>query len=371
MEHRKDLETTLASKSTKDHREGMPTWHACDDEPSLIQSGYGGSAPPLSVEPAQPSRASPLPMIHVSPFTNVSSQSNTEHAFARLNPSHASLRLASHFPFQPACTSAPCIPDQRRRPMVARGLSSQHVDADLLSSSPVSLGLFNELATPPIPGTLPPRGLSSRFSGAGQVADHDMLRLASDLRSGTRSPCTRSSASMRSHASPSHPTIGNLVRDYKFADGHVSKKLQLEPTETLSPLVRPTRRASLSGTLTRKPHPCTTFLGASTPATTTLENRDEFSMVILNESVRSKMDEILFSFFEKLCSNMDATDAGGERIHQTLMAKKMQRLDESLDYKPFKFRIQAFTNRFIEELAERGLREPDWPQKLVGRMPLY
>ncbi len=40
---------------------------------------------------------------------------------------------------------------------------------------------------------------------------------------------------------------------------------------------------------------------------------------------------------------VDATSASGEPIHQTLMAKKMQRLDESPDFRPFKFRIQAFT----------------------------
>ena len=48
---------------------------------------------------------------------------------------------------------------------------------------------------------------------------------------------------------------------------------------------------------------------------------------------------------------MDATDAKGEPIHQTLMAKKMQRLDESPDFRPFKFRIQAFTNAFLEEVS--------------------
>jgi organic radical activating enzyme len=39
------------------------------------------------------------------------------------------------------------------------------------------------------------------------------------------------------------------------------------------------------------------------------------------------------------------------------MAKKMARLDESPDFRPFKFRIQAFTNAFIEELARQGLGE--------------
>lgn len=36
------------------------------------------------------------------------------------------------------------------------------------------------------------------------------------------------------------------------------------------------------------------------------------------------------------------------------MAKKMQRLDESPDFRPFKFRIQAFTNAFLEEASLPG-----------------
>jgi hypothetical protein len=47
---------------------------------------------------------------------------------------------------------------------------------------------------------------------------------------------------------------------------------------------------------------------------------------------------------------VNMTDSKGELIHQALMAKKMQRLDESPDYRPFKFRIQAFTNAFLEEV---------------------
>lgn len=48
---------------------------------------------------------------------------------------------------------------------------------------------------------------------------------------------------------------------------------------------------------------------------------------------------------------VDAVDPKGEPIHQTLMAKKMQRLDESPDYRPFRFRIQAFTNGFLDTVS--------------------
>ncbi|TDL21587.1 hypothetical protein BD410DRAFT_771531, partial [Rickenella mellea] len=80
---------------------------------------------------------------------------------------------------------------------------------------------------------------------------------------------------------------------------------------------------------------------------------------------RAEVDRIFFQFMNKICSNLDATDAKGEPIHQTLMAKKMQRLDESPDFRPFKFRIQAFTNAFLEELAFQGYPEDKIPMKKV------
>ncbi|KAF9475858.1 hypothetical protein BDN70DRAFT_883186 [Pholiota conissans] len=77
------------------------------------------------------------------------------------------------------------------------------------------------------------------------------------------------------------------------------------------------------------------------------------------------VDRVFFEFLNKLCSKLDATDAKGEQIHQTLMAKKMQRLDESPDFRPFKFRIQAFTNAFMDELAKQGYPEDKIPMKKV------
>jgi hypothetical protein len=63
---------------------------------------------------------------------------------------------------------------------------------------------------------------------------------------------------------------------------------------------------------------------------------------------------------------VDATDSKGEPIHQTLMAKKMQRLDESPDFRPFKFRIQAFTLAFLDEVgasySSYTIMEIDFPR---------
>lgn len=77
----------------------------------------------------------------------------------------------------------------------------------------------------------------------------------------------------------------------------------------------------------------------------------------LPNELRKRLDDVFHEFLNSLCSNLDATDDRGEPIHQTLMPKKMARLDESPDFRPFKFRIQAFTNAFQSELQKRGIHE--------------
>ncbi|KAG0332567.1 hypothetical protein BG000_009899 [Podila horticola] len=48
-----------------------------------------------------------------------------------------------------------------------------------------------------------------------------------------------------------------------------------------------------------------------------------------------------------------------------LMAKKMQRLEASTEFRPFKFRIQAFTNAFHDSLIEHGLAEDILPLRKI------
>ncbi|GAA5887804.1 hypothetical protein JCM16303_002336 [Sporobolomyces ruberrimus] len=80
---------------------------------------------------------------------------------------------------------------------------------------------------------------------------------------------------------------------------------------------------------------------------------------------KAKMDPIFLEFLADICSNLDATDLKGEPIHQTLMAKKMEKLDQSHDFRPFKFRIQAFTTAFSERLAASGQFGSDVPIKKI------
>ncbi|KAF7304976.1 hypothetical protein MKEN_01212300 [Mycena kentingensis (nom. inval.)] len=80
---------------------------------------------------------------------------------------------------------------------------------------------------------------------------------------------------------------------------------------------------------------------------------------------RAEVDRLFLVYLSRICSNLDATDHKGDPIHQQLMAKKMQKLDESSDFRPFKFRIQAFTAAFLEMLAENGYPEEKIPMKKV------
>ncbi|KAJ6502344.1 hypothetical protein C8R45DRAFT_895705 [Mycena sanguinolenta] len=83
------------------------------------------------------------------------------------------------------------------------------------------------------------------------------------------------------------------------------------------------------------------------------------------QEYRSEVDRVFLQYLTRICSNLDAADAKGDPIHQQLMPKKMQKLDESTDFRPFKFRIQAFTAAFLEELAAEGYPEEKIPMKKV------
>ncbi|CAD6575992.1 MAG: hypothetical protein TREMPRED_001551 [Tremellales sp. Tagirdzhanova-0007] len=97
----------------------------------------------------------------------------------------------------------------------------------------------------------------------------------------------------------------------------------------------------------------------------------------ISDDIRRQLDQIFEDFLNSICSDLDVCDSKGEKLHQVLMPKKMARLGESADYRPFKFRIQAFTNAFHEELQIRGITEDImsvkkvktylWHQDLISR----
>ncbi|THH10704.1 hypothetical protein EW145_g1150 [Phellinidium pouzarii] len=156
----------------------------------------------------------------------------------------------------------------------------------------------------------------------------------------------RSRASMPTPRSPSSSSCDDDDSDYEGAYGHARRNSKSSPPlrSRDSSQERPSLRQRQSG---------------SSPGEGLAHGND------IPPEYRAEVDRVFFEFLNKICSNLDATDAKGELIHQTLMAKKMQRLDESPDFRPFKFRIQAFTNGFLEELARQGYSEEKIAMKKV------
>ena len=77
-------------------------------------------------------------------------------------------------------------------------------------------------------------------------------------------------------------------------------------------------------------------------------------------------NDIFAQWLPTICADPDATDRKSEKIHQPLMAKKMQKLDEEHAFRPFKFRIQPFTNSFQDACKDHGLVEPEVAVKHVS-----
>lgn len=97
----------------------------------------------------------------------------------------------------------------------------------------------------------------------------------------------------------------------------------------------------------------------------TMMDRTANGATELSPELRIIYDKVFHDYLNSLCSNLEAKDERGELIHQTLMPKKMARLDESPDFRPFKFRILAFTKAFQTELQRQGLSEDDASMKRI------
>ncbi|CAE6476293.1 unnamed protein product [Rhizoctonia solani] len=70
--------------------------------------------------------------------------------------------------------------------------------------------------------------------------------------------------------------------------------------------------------------------------------------------LKPQVDRIFFNFLNRVCSNLAATDNNGKPIHHAPMNEGSTRSNGSSGYRSFEFRIQAFTNGFMEELANDG-----------------
>ncbi|KAJ1675275.1 hypothetical protein EV182_001583, partial [Spiromyces aspiralis] len=74
----------------------------------------------------------------------------------------------------------------------------------------------------------------------------------------------------------------------------------------------------------------------------------------LTPGLIEKLDQMFPEFLQSVCSNLTATDPKGEKIHQTQMAKKLQKYSETNSFRPFRFRIQPFINAFREWVVRKA-----------------
>jgi hypothetical protein len=85
----------------------------------------------------------------------------------------------------------------------------------------------------------------------------------------------------------------------------------------------------------------------------------------LSGELLATYNNVFLQWLPRVCTDVEATDRKGEKIHQPLMAKKMAKLDEEHAFRPFKFRIQPFTNSFQDACKDLGLSEADTAPKLI------
>ncbi|KAJ3087911.1 hypothetical protein HK102_009987 [Quaeritorhiza haematococci] len=101
------------------------------------------------------------------------------------------------------------------------------------------------------------------------------------------------------------------------------------------------------------------------------------AQMVLDPDLARRLDEVFFGFLARICSDLDAVDATGEKImeygnpatndltiffvsdfpgtrHHTLLARKLSKVAESEGFHPFKFRIRSFSNAFRDELNKAG-----------------
>ncbi|KAJ3292921.1 hypothetical protein HK104_004899 [Borealophlyctis nickersoniae] len=98
---------------------------------------------------------------------------------------------------------------------------------------------------------------------------------------------------------------------------------------------------------------------------------------IIDPDLCQRLDEVFFAFLAKVCSDLECQDASGEKIHQTLTARKVSKPSDHPEFFAFKFRIRSFTNAFKDELKlagfsdelihDRKIKQYLWQQRYISR----
>ncbi|KAJ3117729.1 hypothetical protein HDU96_005859 [Phlyctochytrium bullatum] len=76
----------------------------------------------------------------------------------------------------------------------------------------------------------------------------------------------------------------------------------------------------------------------------------------LTAELEERLDIIFFTYLAKICSNFDSVDKSGNRIHMTLVARKMRFMSHTQIFECFKFKPTPFADGFMAEL---GAEDPD------------
>ncbi|KAG0040503.1 hypothetical protein BGZ83_002529, partial [Gryganskiella cystojenkinii] len=216
----------------------------------------------------------------------------------------------------------------------------------------------------------------SRISSLGHTGDiRDPLGFDSHSRTGMQTPPRGSDGLSYSAGVP--PSINNNSMRSSGPSPllHQQQNPQQQQQQSATSVVSPSTGQSRGPrhSLTVSTLPSTSQISSSsltTPTTSSTSRGDNTGSRVqfhapLEPEVIARLDDIFFKFLQRICSDLKASDSRGDHIHQPLMAKKMQRLEASTEFRPFKFRIQAFTNAFHESLILHGLTEDILPLRKV------
>jgi hypothetical protein len=311
--------------------------------------------------------------------TGVSSALPPSTEFISTSPLSTTMPHSAHFPPPPTVRSswsdgAATLPHHSHQHSLSGSSLNGAINFHTIPSTGSSLGPLSFSTTGTFPSSSQPRPLTTA-AGTGITPPIGRVSRSGSFTTSNVNPYTLGISKITtpnaldflnsvqsSNAQPmgSHSPTSSLEGEHDESDiGSHSHS----PAESSG--VRATHHSSSSRTFTGhdiRPGPLVTRQSAENLSPTSGHSNE------VPQEYRAEVDRIFFEFLNSICSNcryffrftllllmsfspVDATDGKGEPIHQTLMAKKMQRLDESPDFRPFKFRIQAFTNAFLEEVC--------------------
>lgn len=190
------------------------------------------------------------------------------------------------------------------------------------------------------------------------------------VTSGSRSRATslsKSTSAARSRA-PSHSSVGpnGISNPYSFAapDAHELEHI-LGSLTTLPSPINEDEDDYFNSYYENAEHAGTT---GEDPAFPSVKGNSPYALPTalpgkgpdaLDQELADRFQDVFTAWLPRVCSDIEATDKRGEKIHQPLMAKRMAKLDEEHAFRPFKFRIQPFTLAFQDACRDVGMSESD------------